>query len=68
MHGCGGAGGFAVVVMVVVVVSAAAVVVVVSIGSFGCRISYRNSGIIGTETKKTTNVILGYETAWYHRW
>jgi hypothetical protein len=42
LHGCGGVG--------VVTVE----VVVETIDSFGCRISYRNSGIMGTETKETT--------------
>jgi hypothetical protein len=44
LHGCGGT---AVVTVVVV-----AVVVLVVIGSFGCRISYRNSGIMGTEREQ----------------
>jgi hypothetical protein len=70
LQGWGGAG----VVTVVVVVLAA-------IDSFGCRISYRNSGIMGTETKATPDAILsyhrskyldygflGYDTMWRVRW
>jgi hypothetical protein len=46
LHGCGGVG-----------VVTMGVVVVETIDSFGCRISYRNSGIIGTETKEITYAI-----------
>jgi hypothetical protein len=44
----GGSGAGVVTVLVVLAVVTAAM------DSFGCRISYRNSGIMGTETEKAT--------------
>jgi hypothetical protein len=43
--------------VVTVVVVAVLAVVRAAADSFGCRISYRNSGIMGTETEKATYTI-----------